>query len=99
MADYGTPGYGSSILPWYQSTLAHNTVVVDGRTQAATRENKLKLWLGGDDLEAAQSESLEAYPGVAHSRTVVRVDDDFIVVDRLESRSEHSFDLYLHWEG
>ena len=40
MADYGTPGYGAAILPWYQSTLAHNTVVVDGKDQAATKENR-----------------------------------------------------------
>ena len=99
LADYGTPGYGAAILPWYQSTLAHNTVVVDGKKQEATKETRAKLWLGGEDLEAAESETVEAYPGVVHSRMVVRVGDYFIVVDRLRSEAEHSYDFYLHSEG
>ena len=59
----------------------------------------MKLWLGGTDLEAAQSETTEAYPGVAHTRTVVRIGDCFVVADRLKSEAEHTFDLYLHSEG
>ena len=85
LADYGTPGYGSAILPWYQSTLAHNAMVVDGKGQAATKENSVKLWLGGADLEAVESGTAEAYPGVTHTRTVVRVGEYFVVVDRLKS--------------
>jgi hypothetical protein len=99
LADYGTPGYGASILPWYQSTFAHNTVVVDGKSQAPTKENKVQLWLGGADLEAASSETTNAYSGVAHSRTVVRIGDYFVVADRLRSEAQHTFDLYLHSEG
>ena len=99
LADYGTPGYGASILPWYQSTFAHNTIVVDGRSQNPTKENSVKLWLGGADLEAAASETTEAYPGVAHTRTVVRIGDCFVVADQLKSKDEHAFDLYLHSEG
>jgi hypothetical protein len=99
LADYGTPGYGSSILPWYQSTFAHNTIVVDGKSQNRTKENNVRLWLGGADLEAAQSETSEAYPGVAHRRTVVRIGDYFVVADSLTSEAEHNFDLCLHSEG
>ena len=99
LADYGTPGYGASILPWYQSTFAHNTMVVDGKSQHPTRENNVKLWLGGTDLEAAQSETAEAYPGVAHTRTVVRIGDYFVVADQLKSETEHTYDLYMHSEG
>lgn len=98
-ADYGTPGYGSAILRWYQSTFAHNTVVVDGKDQQRTRENNVKLWLGGADLEAAQSETQAAYPGVAHTRTVVRLGDCFVVSDRLSSPDVHTYDFYLHAEG
>ena len=99
LADYGTPGYGAAILPWYQSTFAHNTIVVDGKNQHRSKENNVKLWLGGADLEAAQSETAEAYPGVTHTRTVVRIGDCFVVADRLEGEAEHSYDLYLHSEG
>jgi hypothetical protein len=99
LADYGTPGYGASILPWYQSTFAHNTIVVDGENQNPTKENSVKLWLGGPDLEAAQSESKASYGGVAHTRTVVRLGDYFVLNDRLTSDTEHTYDLYLHSEG
>jgi hypothetical protein len=99
LADYGTPGYGASILPWYQSTFAHNTIVVDGKSQEPTKENKVKLWLGSTDLEAAASETTEAYRGVTHRRTVVRIGDYFVVADQLKSEAEHTFDLYLHSEG
>jgi Heparinase II/III-like protein/Alginate lyase len=99
LADYGTPGYGASILPWYQSTFAHNTIVVDGKSQRRTKENDVKLWLGAPDLEAAQSETAAAYPGVSHTRTVVRIGDCFVVADRLKSETEHTYDLYLHSEG
>lgn len=99
LADYGTPGYGSSILPWYRSTLAHNTVVVDGKSQSPTKENNVKLWLGEPDLEAAQSETTRAYPGVTHRRTVARLGDCYVVADHLKSEVERTFDLYLHSEG
>ncbi len=99
LADYGTPGYGAAILPWYESTFAHNTIVVDGRNQNRTKENNVKLWLGAPGLEAARSETTEAYPGVAHTRTVVRIGDYFVVADQLKSKAEHTFDLYLHSEG
>jgi hypothetical protein len=99
LADYGTPGYGASILPWYQSTFAHNTIVVDGKSQQPTKENNVKLWLGEPDLEAVQSVTAEAYPGVAHTRTVVRIGDYFVMADQLKSEVEHAFDLYMHSEG
>jgi hypothetical protein len=99
LADYGTPGYGAEILRWYQSTFGHNTIVVDGKNQQRTKENSAKLWLGGSDLEAAQSVTQEAYPGVSHTRTVVRIQDIFVVVDRLEGAQPHTYDLYLHSEG
>ena len=99
LADYGTPGYGASILPWYQSTFAHNTIVVDGKSQNPTKEDSVKLWLGSSDLEAATSETTEAYRGVTHRRTVVRLGDYFVVADQLKSETEHTYDLYLHSEG
>ena len=99
LADYGTPGYGAAILPWYGSTFAHNTIVVDGKSQSPTKENSVKLWLGGPDLEAAQSETKAAYPGVVHTRTVVRLGDYFVLHDRLRSDAVHTYDLYLHSEG
>ena len=73
--------------------------MVDGKSQAGTKENRVQLWLGGDDLEAAESETVEAYPGVTHTRKIVRVGDCFVVVDWLKSEVAHTYDFYLHSEG
>ena len=98
-ADYGTPGYGAEILSWYKSTLAHNTIVVDGRDQSPTRENAASLWLGDSWLEAARSTTTNAYANVTHTRTVVRLGDCFIIRDQLHSREKHDYDFYLHAKG
>jgi len=99
VADYGTPGYGSAVLRWYVSTPAHNTVVVDGRSQKPTKERRLTYFDGGKTFEAAQAETEEAYPGVLHQRTVIRVDDYFVVVDQLSAEEEHTYDWFLRCEG
>ncbi len=98
-ADYGTPGYGSQILQWYKSTLAHNTIVVDGKGQAHTTEGDAIRWLGDPLLEAVESETTQAYPGVSFRRLVIRVGDYFVIRDRLESKENHTYDFYLHSEG
>jgi hypothetical protein len=65
----------SLYVPWYQSTRAHNTVVVNGRTMA--RAN-----LSGEDVRWASTPTLEYFSashrgydslGVVHRRTVVFV--------------------------
>ena len=98
-ADYGTCGYGSSALRWYTSTPAHNTVVVDGRSQAGTKERNLTCFDGGPVFEAAEAETLEAYPGVLHKRSVLRAGENFVVIDNLNSQDEHVYDWFLHCEG
>ena len=98
-ADYGTPGYTSKILPWYKSTFAHNTVVVDGVSQKRTTENTAQLWLGDSEVEAARSQTAQAYPGVVHTRTVARIRDYFVVVDHLKSEEARTFDFYFRAEG
>jgi hypothetical protein len=98
-ADYGTPSYASKILPWYRSTFSHNTIMVDGVNQKKTTENNVSLWLGDPTVEAARSETAQAYPGVVHSRTVVRVRDYFVIVDQLKSEETHAYDFYFRAEG
>lgn len=99
VADYGTCGYGSAALRWYKSTPAHNTVVVDGKNQAGTKERRLTSFEGGPTFEVAEAETEEAYPGVLHRRAVLRVGDYFIVLDRLSSEEEHAYDWFLRCEG
>ena len=98
-ADYGTPGYGSASMHWYSSTMAHNTVVVDGKGQARTNERRLTHFDTGSIFEVAEAESEQAYPGVLHKRTVMRVGENFIVIDRLKSKEKHTYDWFFRSEG
>lgn len=98
-ADYGTCGYGSPALAWYRSTPGHNTVVVDGKNQAATKERRLTCFEGDEVFEVAEAETEEAYPGVRHRRTIIRVDGYYVMIDSLSSDSEHTYDWFLRSEG
>lgn len=99
VADYGTPGYGSASLSWYTGTPGHNTVVVDGKNQARTKERRLTCFEGDEVFEVAEAETEEAYEGVLHRRTIVRVDEYYVMIDRLVSDSEHTYDWFLRSEG
>ena len=98
-ADYGTPPYGSKILGWYLGTPGHNTVVVDGKSQAKTNERRLTLFATGKTFEVAQAETEQAYPGVLHRRAVLRVGESFIVIDDLKSETAHTYDWFMRSEG
>lgn len=98
-ADYGTPGYGAAILPWFTGTLSHNTIVVDGKNQQRTRENHSDIRFDTVAGDAVSAETQDAYPGVTHRRTVARAGDCFVIVDTLRSETEHTYDFYLRSEG
>ena len=97
-ADYGTPGYGSKILSWYQSTFGHNTIIVDGKNEAHTTENNATVSLGATP-EFVSSTTRQAYPGVTWTRAVERQRNCFVIHDSLSSEQIHTYDFYLHGEG
>ncbi|MCS6915306.1 MAG: heparinase II/III family protein, partial [Myxococcota bacterium] len=80
---------------YYQSTRAHNTVVVDDRDQAlgVVRPG---LHAGGPEW-AYQSGSHHLYPGVLHRRAVLLLQRDLaLVVDLLDSQVPHSYAQTWH---
>jgi len=99
LADYGTPGYGAAILGWYESTFAHNTIVVDGKSQQPTKENCASLWVNNPLVEGVAAVTKEAYSGVSHRRTLVRIGDYFVLRDELSRETTHVYDFYMHSEG
>jgi hypothetical protein len=97
--DYGTPGYGSQILHWYQSTESHNTVVVDGKSQARSAENATDAFFSGKLAQFAQATSKEIYPGVTQTRKILLIGNACFIVDDLASPNAHQFDWLIHCEG
>jgi len=97
--DYGTPGYGSRILPWYQSTAGHNTVVVDGKSQARSKESAIDVFHSGDVAQYAEASAHDCYPGVAQTRRILLVGNTCLIIDDLTASAEHDFDWLMRSEG
>ena len=98
-ADYGTPSYGSEMLPFYTGTTGHNTIVVDGKNQQRTTESQLLAFEDAPFAKVACARSREAYPGVDWRRTVVLTDDYALIVDDLVSSQPHQYDWLMRVEG
>jgi len=98
-ADYGTPSYGSAILPYYQGTLSHNTIMVDGENQQPTKKAELLAFEDKDFVKVASALTDEAYPGVMWRRTVLLMNDTVLLIDELSSTNDHTYDWFLHSEG
>jgi len=103
MPDFGYPpvqygGWGSPKTTWYASTAAHNTVVVDGRTQQAG-SGKYTLWHIGDGVQVIRASAAGVYGIPQYERTVMLVDispQDFYVVDIFRVVGGTTHDRFLH---
>lgn len=97
--DYGTSGYGSPSVRWYQSTASHNTVVVDGKSQAHSKENDITSFYSGSHTQFAEASASDIYPGVTQTRRMMMVGDILLIEDTLTSDTEHNYDWLVHCEG
>jgi hypothetical protein len=101
-----------ALVSWYRTTRAHNSVVIDGVTEAATsssqlwvprREtpNRITNWKPGKELSSLTmvSPQEEATNASVHwSRTITIVRDRFTVIsDFFETEGEHSYEILLHF--
>jgi hypothetical protein len=111
------PKFGGRYLPendtYAMQTVAHNTVVVDQKTQnAGNEEADEAVWAERHFFDArnpaAQAMSARAnrqYAGVAMQRTMLLVRDarlpNPVVIDlyRLASGAEHTYDYPIHFRG
>lgn len=98
--DPGSINYGVALhQEWYKSTIAHNTVAVDGANQGS-RDGKLEQWSegGGDIILSASAD--DVYPGVSLRRTLT-LKRDGTLRDRFEcaSEGEHTYDYAFHSPG
>lgn len=93
--DPGTGWYHVPELAWYRSTLAHNTVVVDGVSQDP-REGILTAFGDTGDFQVSQALVRDVYPGVDMRRTLCLGKDFLFDVMDVWSREEHVYDWVVH---
>ncbi len=111
------PKFGGRYLPendsYAMQTIAHNTVVVDERTQNDAKESvDENAWperhffgRGPAGVQAMSARTDRHYAGVAMQRTMLLIRDERlpypVVVDlfRLVSATSHRFDWPLHFRG
>ena len=97
LPDFGTPGYGSPMYrPWYQKTLAHNTVTVDGKDHRIDglpgKLIKFDAFAGGGAIEASAD---KAYADVKMSRKVELKNGVFTDEFKCSSMQPHVYDYVL----
>ncbi len=91
---YNDPLHGE----WTTQTVAHNTMSVDGASQAAN-EGNLLVYEAAPGLQIMRAESDKSYAGVLLDRTVVVTPNS--VIDLFSGRSalEHTWDRTLRFSG
>jgi hypothetical protein len=96
LADWGTGNYYFDHLRWYRSTISHNTVVVDGRTQLPVTGESRRFGVTPDQ-QLIVSEVSEVYPGVRFRRSAVLLSPD-LLLDRFDVEADrpHRFDWVVH---
>ncbi len=85
---------------WHKQTVAHNTVLVDGKSQEAVT-GTLRRWETGEDFDLV-SASHDGYPGIIHTRTIFHPRGEyFLVHDHLRARDgePHRYRWLLHVNG
>ena len=97
--DYGTTGYGSAENRFFLSTPAHNTIMVDGKNQPATKDRNLIAFKNTSTFHLASARTTEIVPGSSWTRTVMLADDYALVWDRIEGTEVHQYDWFFHAEG
>ena len=84
---------------WYRATIAHNAVVVDGRSQHGT-SGKLLLFVPGRDVQAVAASVEHGYKDLRHARCLVQTKDFLLVLDDLVSTGgKRRFDWIYHNRG
>ncbi|MDR3637967.1 MAG: heparinase II/III family protein [Isosphaeraceae bacterium] len=92
---YGSPHYSG----WYRTTVAHNTLIVDGRSQQGGG-GSCEAFVTREGFSALTAATREANVGVLFRRTVAMIGHRLlVVVDQVQADREHTFDLAYHNVG
>ena len=98
--DVGTHAYGSPLhTGWDKTTLAHNTLVVDEKSQAPA-EGKCLAFGSEQGVDFSMTDAGPIYPGVHFVRSVAMLTTNVIVfIDQVSADAPHTFDLAYHQVG
>jgi len=80
---------------WTRQSIAHNTVVVDQRSQRA-KPGSLIQFDAGELCDIALARADEVYPGVSMQRALVLFDQVLVDLFRVTADQDHTFDWILH---
>jgi len=83
---------------WYRASVSHNTVVVDGVSQAEAA-GELELFAAGEGCGAVAAACRDGYEGVLHRRLLVLTPTYLAVVDDLTSDRPRRFTWLYHNRG
>ncbi|MDD4816967.1 MAG: heparinase II/III family protein [Victivallaceae bacterium] len=103
--DYGYLGWAHPLRGWQVSPLAHNTVTVDGRIPAVSRQGRLEYMGGNLDVQVVSAEGANAYPGCSTlRRTLFLVTGDdggnmLVELTRVRGGSEHLYTVHPAGRG
>jgi hypothetical protein len=96
---------GSRHQLWDRQTVAHNTVVVDQRSQPGAQalfqasgvRGQGEVFVRCGPVKVARARADTVYPGVQYARQVALVGGEYLVdLFRLESETTHVYDWVLH---
>jgi hypothetical protein len=98
--DPGTANYGVPIQGgWFRTTLAHNTLSVDERSQKSS-DGKCNAFIATNGFSAVMAEAGPICEGVVFHRTIALLGTNLLVfVDQVRSAAQHTYDLAYHNRG
>jgi hypothetical protein len=100
ITDFGSCSYASPLKgSWTHQTVAHNTVVVDARTQATQTTGQRDFFHADPLLRVARAHDDAVYPGVHLERTVALIGSVVIDLFTVAAAEEHTCDYVLHIDG
>ena len=91
---YGNPAHGG----WYRQTVSHNTLVVDGKSQAPATGHCL-AFVSMPDAALCVAEAGPIYKGVKAYRAVAMIGDYVFDILWADSNAEHQYEYAFHARG
>ncbi|MBI4786275.1 MAG: alginate lyase family protein [Chloroflexi bacterium] len=81
---------------WYKQSLAHNLLVVNGKSQQRAPAGMLDEFAGGTLVQVARASTTKAYGGENLSRTLLLNDDYLTDLFQVNSPVENTYDWVYH---